>query len=76
MLIDTAAASAARRESCADAQAWEMTRHRLFAYPAKIWVSGKRHEWAKQQACKAGFGFTALSNGFAACDDPDGLQAI
>jgi hypothetical protein len=45
-----------------------------FPYPAKIWVNG--HEWAKRQALKAGIGFTALSNGFAACDDPDGLQAI
>ena len=45
-----------------------------FPYPAKIWVNG--HEWAKRQARKAGIGFTALSNGFASCDDPDGLQAI
>ena len=45
-----------------------------FPYPAKIWVNG--HEWAKRQARKAGIGFTALSNGFAACDDPAGLQAI
>jgi hypothetical protein len=45
-----------------------------FPYPAKIWVNG--HEWAKRQALKAGIGFTALSNGFASCDDPDGLQAI
>ena len=35
-----------------------------FPYPAKIWVNG--HEWAKRQAGKAGLGFTALSNGFAA----------
>jgi hypothetical protein len=45
-----------------------------FPYPAKIWVNG--HEWAKRQALKAGIGFTALSNGFASCHDPDGLQAI
>src|SRR6266567_1428482 len=45
-----------------------------FPYPAKIWVNG--HEWAKRQALKAGIGFTALSNGFASCDDPAGLQAI
>jgi hypothetical protein len=45
-----------------------------FPYPAKIWVNG--HEWAKRQARKAGIGFTELSNGFAACDDPAGLQAI
>jgi hypothetical protein len=30
-----------------------------FPYPAKIWVNG--HEWAKQQAFKAGIGFTELS---------------
>jgi hypothetical protein len=34
------------------------------------------HEWAKRQATKAGIGFTALSNGFAATDDAAGLQAI
>jgi len=43
-------------------------------YPAKIWVNG--HEWVKRQAEKAGLGFTALSNGFAACEDPAALQAI
>jgi hypothetical protein len=45
-----------------------------FPYPAKIWVNG--HEWAKRQAVKAGIGFTELSNGFASCSDPAGLQAI
>jgi len=40
----------------------------------KIWVNG--HEWAKRQATKAGIGFTELSNGFATCSDPVGLQAI
>src|SRR3984885_2477022 len=45
-----------------------------FPYPAKIWVNG--HEWAKRQALRAGIGFTALSNGFASCDDPDALQLI
>ena len=43
-------------------------------WPVKIWVNG--HEWAKQQARKLGLGFTELSNGFAACDDPAALQAI
>src|SRR4029453_1814653 len=42
------------------------------AYP--MWVNG--HEWGKRQATKAGIGFTELSNGFASCDDPAGLQAI
>jgi hypothetical protein len=45
-----------------------------FPYPVKIWVNG--HEWAKRQASHAGIGFTELSNGFAATDDPAGLQAI
>ena len=45
-----------------------------FPYPAKVWVNG--HEWAKRQADHAGIAYTALANGFATCDDPDGLQAI
>jgi hypothetical protein len=45
-----------------------------FPYPAKIWING--HEWAKRQATQAGIGFTALSNGFAATDDPARLQEI
>jgi len=45
-----------------------------FPYPVKVWLNG--HEWAKRQATQAGIGFTALSNGFATCTDPDGLQAI
>jgi hypothetical protein len=45
-----------------------------FPYPIKVWVNG--HEWAKRQAVQAGIGFTELSNGFATCDDPAGLQAI
>ena len=45
-----------------------------FPYPVKVWVNG--HEWAKRQAAAAGIGFTSLSNGFATCDDPEGLQAI
>jgi len=45
-----------------------------FPYPVKVWVNG--HEWAKRQAAMAGIGYTELSNGFASCDDPAGLQAI
>jgi len=45
-----------------------------FPYPVKAWVNG--HEWAKRQALAAGIGFTALSNGFASCDDPARLQQI
>jgi hypothetical protein len=43
-------------------------------WPVKIWVNG--HEWAKRQACKVGLGFTELSNGFAATEDPALLQRI
>ena len=42
-----------------------------FPYPIKVWLNG--HEWAKRQATQAGIGFTELSNGFAATDDPAGL---
>jgi hypothetical protein len=43
-------------------------------WPVKVWVNG--HEWAKQQARKIGLGFTELSNGFGACEDPALLQRI
>ena len=33
-------------------------------------------QWAQAQAAKAGIGFTALDNGFAAVDDPAALQAV
>ena len=45
-----------------------------FPYPIKVWLNG--HEWAKQQATRAGIDFHALSNGFASTDDPTALQAI
>jgi hypothetical protein len=45
-----------------------------FPYPAKVWING--HEWAKRQADRDGIAFSALANGFAACDQPDELQAI
>jgi hypothetical protein len=45
-----------------------------FPYPAKVWVNG--HEWAKRQADMADVPYTALSNGFAACAEPERLQAI
>jgi hypothetical protein len=45
-----------------------------FPYPGKVWLNG--HEWAKRQAAQAGIGFVELSNGFAATDDPEGLQDI
>jgi hypothetical protein len=45
-----------------------------FPYNAKLCING--NEWAKRQAAKAGIGFTARDNGFAAVDDPAALQAI
>ncbi len=45
-----------------------------FPYPAKLCING--NEWAKRQAAKAGIGFEALDNGFAAVDDVNRLQAI
>ncbi|MGH3802146.1 MAG: hypothetical protein ACRDTD_18825 [Pseudonocardiaceae bacterium] len=45
-----------------------------FPYPVKIWLNG--HEYAKRAATAAGIGFTELDNGFAAADDPAGLQRI
>ena len=45
-----------------------------FPYTAKLCVNG--NEWAKRQAAKAGIGFEALDNGFAAVEDVAGLQRI
>jgi hypothetical protein len=45
-----------------------------FPYPLKIWLNG--HEYAKRAATAAGIGFTELDNGFAATDDPAGLQQL
>jgi hypothetical protein len=45
-----------------------------FPYGARLLVNG--HHYAQAQAAKAGIGFTALDNGFAACDDVAALQAI
>jgi hypothetical protein len=45
-----------------------------FPYTAKLCVNG--NEWAKRQATKAGIGFEALDNGFAAVEDVEALQRI
>ena len=45
-----------------------------FPYSGRLLVNG--HHYAQAQAAKAGIGFTALDNGFAACDDVPALQAI
>jgi hypothetical protein len=39
-----------------------------------VWLNG--HEWATRQAERAGIACTALSNGFAGCDQPRSLQVI
>ena len=39
-----------------------------FPYNAKLCING--HHWAQRQAAKAGIGFTAMDNAFAAVDDP------
>jgi len=45
-----------------------------FPYNAKLCLNG--HHWAQHQAGKAGIGFTAMDNAFAAVDDVETLQAI
>ena len=45
-----------------------------FPYGARLLING--HHYAQAQAAKAGIGFTALDNGFAAVDDVPALQAI
>jgi hypothetical protein len=45
-----------------------------FPYTARLCING--HEYAKRQATKAGIGFEALDNGFAAVADPDAIQRI
>jgi hypothetical protein len=45
-----------------------------FPYNAKLCCNG--NEYAKQMAARAGIGFTALDNGFAACDDAAAVQQI
>jgi hypothetical protein len=45
-----------------------------FPYNAKLCING--NEWTKRQAANAGIAFEALDNGFASCEDPQGLQRI
>ena len=45
-----------------------------FPFNAKLCING--NEYAKRQATRAGIGFTALDNGFAAVDDPAAVQEI
>jgi len=45
-----------------------------FPYNAKLCLNG--HHWAQRQVEKAGIGFTAMDNAFAAVDDATAVQAI
>ncbi len=45
-----------------------------FPYTGKLCING--NHWAQRQAAKAGIGFTAMDNAFAAVQDPAGLQQI
>jgi hypothetical protein len=45
-----------------------------FPYNAKLCING--NHWAQRQAARAGIGFEALDNGFAAVSDPAALQEI
>jgi hypothetical protein len=45
-----------------------------FPYNARLCLNG--NEYAKRQAAKAGIGFTALDNGFAALDEADDLPRL
>ena len=45
-----------------------------FPYNAKLCING--NHWAQRQAARAGIGFKALDNGFAAVSDPGALQRI
>ena len=44
--------------------------------PFSVWVYLNGNEWAKQQAARQGIEFTALDNGFAACEDQAALAGI
>ena len=74
-------AMAERRVTCYYFYIWDERRGpgfikvcAYFRYPVKVWLNG--HEHSKRAAARAGIGFTELSNGFARCDDPDGLRLI
>ncbi len=45
-----------------------------FPYGGKLLING--HHYAQAQATRAGIGFAALDNGFAAVEDPAAVQAI
>lgn len=44
--------------------------------PFSVWLYLNGNEWAKRQAAEQGIAFTALDNGFAACEDESALAEI
>ncbi|MGH2841176.1 MAG: hypothetical protein ACRDKY_10190 [Solirubrobacteraceae bacterium] len=44
--------------------------------PFPVWVYLNGHEWAKQQAVRAGIDYRPMDNGFRACEDERALAAI
>ena len=68
------AASASTTSSATRLRAGVRQDLHMLPYPAKVWLNG--HEWAKRQADQAGVEYTALSNRFAACPQPERLPAI
>ena len=56
---------------------WGPSFIKTIAYaPFSIWIYLNGNEWAKQQAARQGIAFSALDNGFAACEDPAALADI
>ena len=44
--------------------------------PFSVWLYLNGNEWANRQAAQQGIAFTALDNGFAACENEDALAEI
>jgi hypothetical protein len=56
---------------------WGPTFIKTVAYaPFSVWVYLNGNEWAKQQAARQGLEFTALDNGFSACENEAALAEI
>src|ERR1035437_6707279 len=70
-----------RRGSCFYFYLWDVDFGPAFIkvcayFPCPIREGLDGHEWAKRQTTAAGIGWTALSNGFATCQDPAALGGI
>jgi hypothetical protein len=56
---------------------WGPSFIKTIAYaPFSVWLYLNGNEWAKRQAAEQGVAFTALDNGFAACEDESALAEI